>query len=218
VIPLHPSRKTRNKGTPKRSVRPAKPHKPNHAKLNTDTTSAFEAILILRQKLDTGEITRSQFRRLIHLEDMRSEWAARVQLRAVCRDLLPQAASQARKGRSRMLAVIGNILLKSEVSELKSRDEISGGQLAEERRQQQIIAALEGQRKSWEFTTQFFGTEFLRSHRGENHQASKTEQDGFDRKTLEKLAELGNQESPKDAGIQEELVPEEPVQDKDPTE
>lgn len=71
-------------------------------------------ILSLRDKLKLGQISLREFRELITSEERINVWAARVQLRSVARDLIPEAAKQARNGRSRLLAVIGNILLDSE--------------------------------------------------------------------------------------------------------
>lgn len=79
--------------------------------------SAYERIKDYRKKLDAGTISKKQFRSLLEAETLRNEWVSRVQLQSVARDLLPVAAGQARKGRSRLLAVIANILLKTEMTE-----------------------------------------------------------------------------------------------------
>src|SRR6185437_5266776 len=77
----------------------------------------YDHIRDLRKKVDDGTITRNQFHRLLEMETLRNEWASRVQLQSIARDLLPVAAAQARKGRSRLLAVVSNVLLKSEMTE-----------------------------------------------------------------------------------------------------
>lgn len=71
-------------------------------------------VLDLRKKLHTGEISQREFRELLKREERENIFAARVQLRSVARDLIGEAAKQSRKGRSRLLAVIGNILLAGE--------------------------------------------------------------------------------------------------------
>ena len=77
----------------------------------------YDRIRDLRKRVDAGTITQNQFHHLLEMETMRNEWASRVQLQSIARDLLPVAATQARKGRSRLLAVVSNILLKSEMTE-----------------------------------------------------------------------------------------------------
>jgi hypothetical protein len=123
--------KKRRVGPPRKSAS-ARGRTHSKGSASKPDTSTYSAVTALRERLDDGKITTSQFRRLIHLEDMRNEWATRVQLRSIARDLLPAAARQARAGRSRMLAVLGNILLKSEVSDVHSQEAIAEGRLPEE--------------------------------------------------------------------------------------
>jgi hypothetical protein len=80
---------------------------------------ANEKIEALKTKLRKGKISPAEFRRLLKLEEMKTEYAARVQLRSIARDLLPRAAGQARAGRSRLLSTLANILLKSEITTLR---------------------------------------------------------------------------------------------------
>ncbi|MHB8541830.1 MAG: hypothetical protein ACYDCD_12965 [Candidatus Acidiferrales bacterium] len=81
--------------------------------------SPKDRIRELRAALHNDTISKPEFRELIHREEQKNIWAARVFLRAVARDLIPDAATLARKGRSRLLAVVGNILLNSEALEIK---------------------------------------------------------------------------------------------------
>lgn len=64
-----------------------------------------------------------------------SEWSTRMQLRVIARDLLPKAAQQARKGKTRLLAVLSNILLRTELSEPKNPADVE--QFAEEGQRKQ---------------------------------------------------------------------------------
>lgn len=90
---------------------------PRQKNLPGHAADAYERIKDYRKKLDTGSLTKKQFHRLLEAEVIRNEWASRVQLQSIARDLLPTAAAHARKGRSRLLAVVANILLKTEMSE-----------------------------------------------------------------------------------------------------
>ncbi|MGI0088683.1 MAG: hypothetical protein ACREBI_12130 [Nitrosotalea sp.] len=140
-------RKTRKKtklGSPHKNPS-ARGRTPNHhgTRQSADATT-FEMIDQLRKKLDLGAITLPQFRRLIHLEDLRNEWATRIQLRSIARDLLPHAAGQARHGKTRMLAVVSNILLRTEVSELKQRAD------------QDALDTTQGQAKATAMMNEFF--------------------------------------------------------------
>ncbi|MHB8540764.1 MAG: hypothetical protein ACYDCD_07460 [Candidatus Acidiferrales bacterium] len=83
-------------------------------------TPALDRIRELRAALHNDTISKPEFRELIHREEQKNIWAARVFLRSVARDLIPDAATLARKGRSRLLQVIGNILLGSEALEAKT--------------------------------------------------------------------------------------------------
>lgn len=82
-------------------------------------TQAHQFILEARRRMDTGEITPHQFARLMQREAFRTEWTARVQLRAIARDLLPKAAALARKGRARLLALLTKIFLTTETTDLR---------------------------------------------------------------------------------------------------
>ena len=124
-------RKKQNMGPPRKSSSP-------RGRTPTQGQGSYAVINELRSKLDDGTISQAQFRRLIHLEDMRNDWAVRVQLRSIARDLLPQAASQARNGRGRLLAVLANVLLKSEVSELKDRHQMMNAETTTEAQQRQL--------------------------------------------------------------------------------
>lgn len=102
-------------GTPKRKRLREPAHKPSHQR----QVSAAVTIRKLRQRLDTGVITEREFRLLMTMEERRNEWAAQVMLKSVARELIGDAAKQARAGRSRLLNVVGNILLASESTRIR---------------------------------------------------------------------------------------------------
>ncbi|HEV2289015.1 MAG TPA: hypothetical protein VGR81_08695 [Candidatus Acidoferrales bacterium] len=102
-------------GTPKRQRVRASAHKASRQ----PPPSAATTIRKLRQRLDTGVISESEFRMLMRMEERRNEWAAQVMLKSLARELIGDAAKQARAGRSRLLNVVGNILLASESTRIK---------------------------------------------------------------------------------------------------
>ena len=82
-------------------------------------SAALKTILNLREKMDAGEITPHQFAQLLQREAFRTEWSARVQLRAIARDLLPKAAALARRGRPRLLGLLTKIFLTTETADIR---------------------------------------------------------------------------------------------------
>lgn len=91
---------------------------PNKSRSVARAIATYDRIKMMRKKVDAGQITKKELHELLEVETLRNEWASRVQLQAIARDLLPVAAAQARKGRSRLLAVVANVLLKTEMTEI----------------------------------------------------------------------------------------------------
>ncbi|MHB8754061.1 MAG: hypothetical protein ACYC92_03765 [Candidatus Acidiferrales bacterium] len=107
-------------GAPKAERTRKNPRRSAQKRTVSSDNPTLDRIRELRAALHADTITKPQFRELIHREEQKNIWAARVLLRSVARDLIPDAASLARKGKSRLLQVIGNILLGSETLETKT--------------------------------------------------------------------------------------------------